>query len=137
MQKFPKSLADAIQEIKSLRVERDGLRNLLDTKSAEYQNERHGRITAEKETDEARKNFVDLKERLHNSEMEVARQRGYLERVREDDAVADPLVEIEGPDGKRFVSKRHPSPPMLSNGFDHAFEPSLYGREKRKHWTSY
>lgn len=81
--------------------------------------------------------LADLKERLHQSEMELARLRGYLERVREDDVVRDELVEMppvhtDGP--AQLVPKRHLSlPPAMP--YEHNFD-GLLG-QRRKHWTSY
>lgn len=53
-------------------------------------------------------NNADLKRRLLNAQLENARNEGYLQRVREDDNVNDPVVEIEDANGKRIVSKRFP-----------------------------
>jgi hypothetical protein len=108
----------------------------LDTAHKQQLNERNMRINAENEIKETRKQFADLKERLHKAELQNAENEGYLRRVREDDAVADPLIEIEGPEGKRMVSKRYPSYGHSTmtpyNSFD-----KLYNNEKRKHWVNY
>lgn len=93
---------------------------------------------AEERLKESREHFTDLKERLHNAETELARLRGYLDRVHEDDIVRDGMIEIEDEQGKRQVPKR-PQPMMaithhnqFSSGFDQ------YGRPKKQtHWTSY
>jgi PHD/YefM family antitoxin component YafN of YafNO toxin-antitoxin module len=94
------------------------------------------RITAERELNETRKQFADLKERLHNAELTNARNDGYLQRVREDDNVADPLVETEGPEGKRMVSKRHPGNMLIVNPQDEYFH-SMNRDNSRKHWVNY
>lgn len=97
---------------------------------------------AQDEVKTTREQFADLKMRLHTEELENARLKGYMERVREDDNVADPLVEVEDAGGKRQVSKRWPS-----NGYQHNtgmagcntdFATGDYGRRaKPQHWTSY
>lgn len=87
---------------------------------------------------ESRSHFADLKERLHNSETELARLRGYLDRVHEDDIVRDGLVEIEDGDGKRMVPKR-PAPLRTvphDAGMD-AFLNHSGTQRNRTHWTSY
>lgn len=132
---FPKSLTEAIKEIRKLREAVEAATKRADEANTARSHERANRIRAEESEKETRKNFADLKERLHNSEMDVARKEGYLDRVREDDRVSDPLVEIEGPEGKRFVSKRHPMPIMNTN--DYELHRAMHGREKRTHWTSY
>ncbi len=97
--------------------------------------ERGRRYAAERELENIRKQFVDLKERLHRAELENARNEGYLQRVREDDNVRDPLVTIEGPEGKRMISKRHPMPIRNTNGM-HDYVNDMYG-QKPKHWVNY
>lgn len=104
-----------------------------------HNNEYSRRLTAEKELNETRKQFADLKERLHIAELENARNEGYLQRVREDDNVADPLVEIESPEGKRMVSKRYPSNPVYATntmGLEE-YHYNHYNKEKPKHWVNY
>lgn len=88
--------------------------------------------------------FNDLKKRLHDSELECSRLKGYMERVREDDNVADPLVEVEDGNGKRHVSKRWPSNGMnnvygstdLSSNGEYVSGP-YSERKKREHWITY
>ena len=143
--RFPKSLKDAIAEIKSQRdvaalllLQKDEMQDKRDKAEAQHRVEYNARLVIQRERDETAKQFADLKERLLTSETECARLRGYLERVREDDAVADPLVEIEGPDGKRLVSKRHPSPQhFITSNVDHYEMARAMRGEKPKHWTSY
>lgn len=115
----------------------DQLQASLHTAHDQQRNERALRQNAEKEVTDIRKQFADLKERLHRAELQNAENEGYLRRVREDDNVTDPLVEIEGPEGKRFVNKRHPS--ITAN-----YSPSLHdsynewiGKENKKHWVNY
>lgn len=138
-QTFPKSLAEAIKEIRKLRETAEAANKRADEANTARSHEKANRIRAEESEKQTRENFADLKERLLNAERETARLNGYLDRVREDDAVADPLVEIDGPEGKRLVSKRHPSPQILSPGnADYFRDQWNNGRpEKRKHWTSY
>ncbi len=136
---FPKSLAEAIKEIRKLRTDLEAAEKRSDQAVATVREERGDRLRAQESEKKTRENFEDLKRRLHNSEMEVARQNGYLERVAEDDRVADPLVEIDGQHGKTFVTKRHPAPRINTTGMDDfELHGGMYGGgEKRKHWTSY
>lgn len=94
--------------------------------------------TAEEALKESRSHFGDLKKRLHDSEAELARLRGYLDRVHEDDVVRDGMVDITDESGTRQVPKRPPpmmrgySEPMAVTGYDQ------FGRQKKStHWTSY
>lgn len=116
-----------------------------ETNNTNYENGRKWRAQAEeaeKSLKEARSHFSDLKERLHNSEIENARLRGYLSRVHEDDIVRDGLVEIEDDGGKRQVPRRPPPleqasySPSVSDMMTSEYDP--YGRQKKRtHWTSY
>lgn len=129
--KLPKNLADAHKTILHLTQQRDDHYNAF---SKQLQ------VAAEcqKREKEVHDQFADLKQRLHDNEVELSRLRGYLERVHEDDIVSDGFVEIEDEQGKRMVPKRSP-PRMIVPGNN--FEmPSYdnYGREKKRtHWTSY
>lgn len=141
--KFPNTLGEAIVRIKQTdatveRLAKEGAAMQIerDEARATKQDAVDARRRAERDAEETLKQFADLKERLFNSEQETARLRGYLERVREDDNVADPLVEVDDQYGKRQVSKRHPSHPERHNGGSNYME-HFQGREKSKHWTSY
>lgn len=105
--------------------------------------ERAARLKAETAEKETHEQFADLKKRLHNAEMEVARLTGYISRVREDDTVREELVTIGDPEGEqRMVPKRKHE--YLGNR-----EPDIsmshmmgkydrYGeRKKPKHWIEY
>jgi chromosome segregation ATPase len=50
--------------------------------------------TARSERDEARGQIAELKERLHISEMELARMRGYIDRVRDQDDLEHEPVQV-------------------------------------------
>lgn len=105
--------------------------------SAEQQSKKDETFAEEKAAQ-----FAELKKRLHASEVECSRLSGYMQRVREDDNVADPLVEVEDGNGKRQVSKRFPSNSHMQNsmmgGCSTTYETDDYGRRvKREHWTSY
>jgi hypothetical protein len=106
-----------------------------DIYAKKYVAERERATVAQNNLENFAKNNTDLKERLHNSEMKVARLEGYMDRVREDDAVSDPLVEVEGPNGKRLVSKRHPAPSHDAIGSD--IHDYVGHQMRRQHWTSY
>lgn len=112
---------------------------LRDKVSVEY----NRRLAAEEETKKTRANFGDLKKRLHEVELETSRLNGYMQRVREDDNVADPLIEIIDASGTHRVSKRWPSNSMqfgaasnMAAGNDYITDN--YGnRQKKEHWITY
>lgn len=103
------------------------------------------RYAAEADAKAARTQFDDLKKKLYDAEIEISNLRGFIARVREDDAVRDPLVEVDDQLGKRQVTKRFPSNTPISYTMQHHDKfvsgsmNGLYGqdREKPKHWTSY
>lgn len=126
-----KSLQSTIAELTERVDQRaKALREANDAKNAA--------VDREKET---REQFADLKKRLHNSEMEVARINGYLARVREDDTVREELLTVGEPDGQqRLVPKRKPE--YLGNRQEresmHDMLIDDYGRkQKPKHWIEY
>lgn len=119
----------------------DELRELLritETRAVETTNRA---MVAERSAKEAREQFDDLKRRLLESETELARLRGYLARVREDDAVREGYMEIDGPQGKITAPKRpdkswerRPEPSL----FDQQMNSHFTGdRREKKHWISY
>jgi chromosome segregation ATPase len=80
-----------------------------ETLRKEVLHERDCKAIAEKNASETRKQFDDLKQRLHAAEMENQRLRGYVARVQEDDVVREELVVTGDPDGERqMVPKRKP-----------------------------
>jgi len=135
--KYPNTLALAIAEIKTLRAAKEEKDIDANKWRERFNAEYHARQKAQDQAKEAQEQFADLKRRLHDSEMAVARLNGYMERVREDDAVSDPLVEVDGPHGKRLVSKRYPhSDHQQPSPSDYCMqEMALNGR--KPHWTSY
>lgn len=116
-----------------------------------YQLDAAGRAAkAERERDETRAQFADLKERLHEAEVSKARLEGYLDRVAQDDHANDGFAEIA--DGAGDVTAR---PLRSSQGYRAGFmggqsgvlSGSLAGSadygdpnrpsKRRVHWTSY
>lgn len=97
-----------------------------------------------KQRDETRAQFDDLKKRLHESEMENQRLRGYIERVQEDDIVREELILTGDPEGEcRQVPKRKSAifaQPRQYTDFDSG-QSSVYSgyrdRPKPKHWIEY
>lgn len=82
--------------------------------------------------------FKDLKRRLHESETENARLRGYVQRVQEDDVVREDLVATGDPNGhQRLVPKRRHSLPYDQATPDDMYHNMGLGREKPKHWIEY
>lgn len=131
--------------IEMIRAGRDALRSVTEELGKALRTTESHRLSAmqansEKheavvETRKTREQFADLKERLHNAEMENARLRGYLGRVHEDDIVRDGFVEIEDAQGKRSVPKR-PNPLAPHQLVQHFFDNEPMGAS-RTHWTSY
>jgi hypothetical protein len=129
----------ARKTIKALEEQVANLTAEKDSHAKNWLKQRDRADAAERIRDQIAKDNSDLKERLHSSETKIARLEGYMDRVREDDAVNDPMVEIDGPEGKRLVSKRYPSPRCEGGTSfnDLMLHESGHGREKRRHWTSY
>lgn len=125
-----KDLDAALSRVKELSVQRDEMRSKYDT--------------LYKREEETIKQFSDLKLRLHNSEMENQRLRGYVQRVQEDDTVREELVAVGDPNGEQnMVPKRKSTvfyPPSDTTNFDGG---TLYDRirggnqPKPKHWVNY
>lgn len=132
---------DACKALRAALDKADLLQISFDEASKAKSDEYFARRTAEESAKSTREQFADLKKRLFDSEQECARLRGYVERVREDDAVADPLVEVDDGNGKRMVSKRYPSNACLPSAGCNAMSANFdnYGnrREKPKHWVTY
>jgi len=143
-----KSMADAIKQLKAWKAESEKLvREKLDLETScdqlkdNFLKEQDAKNALRRQFDEVKSNFADLKKKLHDSELEVSRLNGFMQRVREEDAVNDPLVEIEDQNGKRQVSKRFPSNSMQYFGNalgNDEYVRDEYGRQTKKpHWTSY
>jgi chromosome segregation ATPase len=87
----------------------------------------------------------DVKARLQLAETEVQRQRGYIERVQEDDIVREELVTTGEPEGaQQLVPKRKftPAPAYMDIAINNG-RPCFDGgdhnqrREKSKPWVTY
>lgn len=162
--KFPKSLTDAIllikkQEIDYCTLHNDSiaqvgeLKKQLTTQIEEtnrIRNLRSETEQAEKRAiaarDETRKQFDDLKQRLRDSELELARLQGYLARVHEDDTVREELITAGEPGGQENLVPKRKHASLANYNFDatrldnsHSFESLTYGEERRrpKHWVNY
>lgn len=115
-------LANALERVKSLEIEVATLSQAdyslrLSLKSISGDNE-------------------DLKQRLLNAQLENAKNIGYLQRVREDDNVNDPVVEIEDANGKRIISKRFPMR-QSPQYFPYSDEKEKFETRDKKHWVNY
>lgn len=103
------------------------------------------------ELDGARNSVETLKEKLHKSEVELAKLRGYRERVNEDDVVREEVLtppldptRHNGRDGHeplRPIPKRSlagPQPVAVDYFDEISTGRDLYGRkqEKPKHWVN-
>lgn len=87
--------------IKSLQNEIIELKAIAERRSAMVRDANDAKNEAVAREKDTREQFADLKKRLHNSEMEVARLNGYLARVREDDVVREDLVTVGEPGGEQ------------------------------------
>ena len=86
-----KALRKALDEIDQHKATGEELVKKCDQLREAHRVEASARTNAQADAKAARAEHDDLKKRLLNSELECARLRGYMERVREDDLVADPL----------------------------------------------
>jgi septal ring factor EnvC (AmiA/AmiB activator) len=127
----------ARKTIKQLEIELTGARELASNNYDRGQQWRTKAEQAEAALKESRSHFADLKERLQTAETELARLRGYMDRVHEDDIVRDGMIEIEDENGKRLVPKRPPQMRSVSNSGMDAFINHSSTSRKRTHWTSY
>lgn len=106
----------------------------------ENDEQRRVAYSAVKERDETRKQFADLKERLHQSEIDNADNRGYLRRVAEDDLARDGFEQFDTPDGTTLRPRRPPAfnPNTISNAMGFADESRFGGSHPKKtHWVNY
>jgi hypothetical protein len=100
-----------------------------------------GAVEREKET---RAQFNDLKQRVHDLEIENATMLGYLNRVQEDDEVREELITVGEPGGEQHLTpKRKPrlnrmytSAPTALYDTERVREP-WRERPKSKHWVNY
>lgn len=100
------------------------------------------RSAALNERDRTREQFADLKKRLHDSEIEIARLGGYLERVGEDDQVRDGVEMIKEEDGTHLRQVRPPMRQRVASDDGRPMAPvyDSYGRQvgkTRVHWVNY
>ena len=97
------------------------------------------------ERDETRRQFADLKERLHEGEIENARLNGYLLRVREDDRAADGHEVLNLGNGETAVVPNRPDPNAFTpggypgRGYEAEAGTLVNRREEKRrvHWVNY
>lgn len=90
--------------------------------------------------DESRQHFADLKERLHDAEVSLARANGYIDRVVDQDApdTAEAIVPAVGIVGNKPPVLPPRGPGIRHNQRDEVAHDTTYGRAvRRKHWTDY
>lgn len=163
--KYPKSLAEAIKVIKALEAqmceahnqhcydlksEREnnalrvkGIEQVRDEWYERAENNLKATERAQAAEKETRKQFDDLKQRVHDLEIENATMLGYLNRVQEDDEVREELITVGEPGGEQHLTpKRKPrlhrmytSAPSALVGTDQYHE--WRERPKSKHWVNY
>lgn len=139
------SLPSIRQQLEVALKEIEELKASVNSAQERMYQERDAKTAAVKQRDETRAQFDDLKKRLHESEMENQRLRGYIQRVQEDDVVREDLVAVGDPDGEmRQVPKRKSTvfaQPVQYTDFDPGFVGySGYhnrDRPKPKHWIEY
>lgn len=146
MAKSERPLTEHEQEIEGYIGQMKALEKARQEAIAQAGAEGATRIRAERERDETRAQFTDLKERLHNAEIDNAVMRGYLDRVGEDDHASDGFFEVA--DGNGEVTAR---PKRKGYGYrvvsvgGHSQGSVGYSSEsgerstnkRRVHWTSY
>ncbi len=107
---------------------------------------RRANEAAHKDAKQIHQQFDDLKTRLHDSEMENQRLRGYVQRVQEDDTVREELVAVGDPNGEQTMVPKRKSTvffqPNPMTQLQDAMGPSSYtgynrDRPKPKHWVNY
>lgn len=142
MAKTEKQQTDHEQEIEGYRSQLKALNDF----ASQCRREAEG---AQKEVALVHGQFADLKERLHDAEIDNAVMRGYLDRVAEDDHATDGFFEVA--DGNGEVTAR---PKRKGHGYRVGFVGGQVGyamgdadtmtnltepnRPKRRvHWTSY
>lgn len=96
---------------------------------------RSAKSTAEAALKESRVHFADLKERLADSEANLARLSGYIDRVREDDNARDGFDVVEQR-RETIVPRRNPGKPVDASSIEPSFANRLSG-QRRRHWTDY
>jgi len=123
--------------IKSLEATLATVRELLAAESNDRQKSSARAAAAEKREKDTREQFADLKTRLHASEIENARLRGYIERVNENDDATEELVEIKLGNETHRVPKGRVMELMRA-----VYEPPIkvyrdQGEKQNNHWTNY
>lgn len=129
--------------IKSLKADVEAGKARETQSHAAARSHRERMEAAEASAKETREQFADLKKRLHNSEMEVARLNGYLARVHEDDTVREDFLTVGEPDGQqRLVPKRkhgflgNQEPDYTRFDTGNSYIDDIRNR-KPKHWIEY
>jgi chromosome segregation ATPase len=114
-------------EIERLQGEVSRYRRIADEKFAAQQE-------ADKALKESRVHFAELKERLADSESNLSRLTGYIDRVREDDNARDGFDVVD--QSRQFVvPRRDPSKARETSSID-LHSPNV-GGQRRRHWTDY
>ncbi len=96
---------------------------------------------ANKERDEARAQFADLKDRVLALTTQNAELGGYLQRVAEDDVARDGHFVIEAGNGERVIKPKRPPVPSRNDPYAASGmvqEPDGYGRARKPvTWVNY
>lgn len=128
------TIASLKAEIKTIRA---ALTNQIEkTSKVEADN-----YAIERKLETARAQFTDLKDRLFAAEQTIARQSGYLARVREDDIVRDGSAEQTAPDGSLHVRPKRPNLSARDDAPRPVNKNLMVGYDKPKtpelHWVNY
>jgi chromosome segregation ATPase len=97
---------------------------------------RSAQVTAETALKESRTHFADLKERLADSEANLARLSGYIDRVREDDNARDGF-DVVDQTREIIVPRRKPASAMMASSLDGNPVADRASGQRRRHWTDY
>lgn len=85
---------------------------------------------------ESRVHFADLKERLADSESNLARLSGYIDRVREDDNARDGF-DVVDQHRELVVPRRKPAAAMQASSLEGVTVTDRANGQRRRHWTDY
>ncbi|WP_371346999.1 hypothetical protein [Ancylobacter sp. IITR112] len=88
---------------------------------------------AVKAENETREQFDDLKRRLHEAELTIARLQGYIDRVSEDDAAREEPRTVT----EERREPRRPPGPTFGYVMGGAMSATDAMRPRSKHWTGY
>lgn len=125
----------AKETIAALKAEVQRLKEYADEKCVEARRRLTAQTEVENALKESRTHFADLKERLADSESNLARLSGYIDRVREDDNARDGF-DVVDQTRELIVPRRNPSKSVAASSIETSTADRISG-QRRRHWTDY